>query len=95
MKPDESRIVKEGVRFYDVTVPCRIVITCEDLFPGSGDYEDPPDIREDRQIPCVQIWFENPAQKDNFNASGGYALAIEEAMTGLEDKMNRKIQWKT
>jgi hypothetical protein len=61
MKVDEVRIMKVGEWLYDGMVPCEVVITREDIFPGSGDYEDPPEIANDRNIQCVQIWYENPS----------------------------------
>ena len=95
MKIDESRIVKTGEWLYDGTIPCQIVITLEDLFPGTGDGEDPPEIANDRHVPCVQIWYENPSQPGDFKAGGGYAWTVAEAVRRVESTIRSKVRWKT
>lgn len=95
MKIDESRILKTGEWLYDSTIPCQIVITREDMFPGSGDYEDPPEIANDKHVPCVQIWYENPSKRGDFNAGGGYAMTVEDAIKRVEITIRARVEWKT
>ena len=92
MNPDESRIIKDGCWLYNGTMRCRIVVTREDCYPGTGDLEDPPSVRNDHHAPCVQIWFENPAQKGDFHASR-YANTVEDALSDLSRTISGKIEW--
>ena len=92
MKPDAARIIKDGYWLYNGTTRCRIVITREDFFPGTGDCEDPPTDRDDNHAPCVKIWFDNPAQKNDFYASR-YAHSVEEALSDLSRLISGMIEW--
>jgi hypothetical protein len=94
MKIDEARIVAEGEWMYDAAIPCRIVILSEAFFPGSGDYGDPPEIAEDREVPCFSVWFSNLSCKDEFNAGGGYYLTLSEAIRAVEAKVKGPVTWK-
>jgi hypothetical protein len=94
MTIDESRIVKSGEWLFDGSTRCRIVIQSETCLPGTGDYEDPDEIANDRAIPCFTIWFENPAQKGNYNACGGYCLTLEEAMNSVDAVIKGPVTWR-
>jgi len=63
MPIDKSRIVRIAEWFYDKTIRCQVVIQSETFFPGSGDYEDSPEIADDRNVPCFSVWYEIPAQR--------------------------------
>jgi hypothetical protein len=43
----KERIVKRGTFLYGGTFRCAVEILQTDFRPGTGDYEDPEDIRED------------------------------------------------
>jgi hypothetical protein len=94
MTIDESRIAKTGEWFHDGSIRCRILIQSETCLPGSGDHHDPEKIANDRDIPCFSIWYENPAQKGNYNAGGGYRLTLEEAMRSVEAAIEGHVTWK-
>lgn len=97
MKIDKDKIVKTGEWLYDGVIPCQIIITREDMFPGTGDYEDPPKISEDKDIPCFQIHYEGPSRRgeSNSGAGGGYALTLEDAIRDVESTIRSKVTWKT
>jgi len=86
MKIDKNRIVAKGEWKYGGITPCLIVVQQEDTWPGSGDFEDPPEITEDRKVACFSVWYENPSSKGNFNAGGGYFLSLEEAIEEITNK---------
>lgn len=93
MTIDETKIVAIGEWLYDGIVPCRIVIIKEDMWPGSGDSEDPPEIADDRYVPCVSVWFESPPTKGMYNAGGGYYLAVDEAIRAVTNLIGGEISW--
>jgi hypothetical protein len=92
---DETRIAKTGEWLYDGTTPCKIIIIHEDMFPGTGDHEDPPEIADDQDVPCVSIWYENLAKRGDYNAGGGYARTIEDAVKAVERTIRSKVVWKS
>lgn len=79
MDMSSREILASGTSLYDGKVPCRIVLVREDCIPGSGDYEDPPEIREDREVACVAVWHEAAGTPGVFNCCRGYYLTLEEA----------------
>jgi hypothetical protein len=48
LRPGE-RVVRTGYFMYDGTVRCPIRIVATDSAPGTGDYEDEPEVADDRQ----------------------------------------------
>lgn len=93
MNIDEKRIVAKGEWKYGGTTPCLIVVQREDTWPGTGDFEDPPEIAEDRRMPCFSVWYENPSCKGTFNAGGGYFLSLEDAIEETTKKVQGPVMW--
>lgn len=90
---DGEQIVKRGSWLYDGVVPAAVVITRGNMFFGSGDEEDPPALREDREVQTFRIWFESPPGSDNFPAGGGQYLSIDDAMEGVSKLLPNVPQW--
>lgn len=44
--------VKRGTFLYDGTVTCDVRIVRTEMRYGSGDHDDPPEIRDDQPEPC-------------------------------------------
>jgi hypothetical protein len=78
-----GRSVREGVWFYEKVSPATIRIDEVQLLPGSGDYEDPPEVREDRQGTFYRVSSTSPGGTD-FNCIRGYFDSIEEAQRSVE-----------
>lgn len=93
MKIDESKIVARGEWKYGGITPCLILIKEETALPGSGDYEDPLEIAEDREVQCFSVWYENTSSKGSFNSGGGYFLTLEEAKRETTNKIEGPINW--
>jgi hypothetical protein len=47
---------------------------------------------EPRRSLGVQIWYENPSQRGGFNASGGYAMTIEETVRGWKVRFDQRLR---
>jgi len=90
---DENKILARGEWKYDGVTPCLIVIQAESRWPGSGDYEDPPEFADDHDIPCVSVWYENPGSIGTFNAGGGYFLSVKEAIEAVTKNLQGPIIW--
>jgi len=90
---DNSQVVKEGVAVYDGTVQYGIKIVLSSVWPGSGDYEDPPDIRDDREVECYYAWHESPAEPRRFSSGAGPSATLLEAIEMVERATNGTVRW--
>ena len=83
--------VKQGSYLYDGTVTCDVRIVRTKMRYGSGDHEDPPEIRDDQPGPCFYIeWGSTTTRGDYQSGGGGYATladavrAVEQQVSGLK-----------
>lgn len=87
-----AKIVKRGICFYDSSVEYEVIIVESDTLYGSGDYEDTPEIAEDREVTCFYVWYEDLSRKGVFNAGGGGFLSIDETIASVEKTSSVKWQ---
>jgi hypothetical protein len=80
---ENSKVVMKGSWTYGGTVKYLQLIKSDVLY-GSGDYEDPPEIRNDKEIECYYIEF--------LSTSGGF-LILAEAIIEAEELTNQKVSW--
>jgi len=78
-----ARIIREGVWFYEKVSPATIRIDEVDLLPGSGDYQDPPEVREDREGTFYRVSSTAPGGAA-FSCIRGYFASLEEAKASVE-----------
>src|SRR4030095_1951228 len=83
--------VKQGTFLYDGTVTCDVRIVRTEMCYGSGDHEDPPEIRDDQPGPCFYVeWGSTTTRGDYISGVGGYATlsdamhAVEQQVSGLK-----------
>ncbi len=88
---DNTEIVKEGTWLYAGTVSRKIRIAREYVWPGTGDAEDPPEIRDDHYVECFAIWYET--DNDKFKAGGGYCATLQEAISAVERRVGSTVRW--
>jgi hypothetical protein len=85
-------LAKGRFKYSDqIFLPVRIVE--RDFWPGTGDYEDPEDIREDQ----LGIFFEmefSSSPDGIFNRSAGYFKTLEDAKERAKE-LNLNIIWET
>ena len=92
MVPDQN-IVKRGSWLYAGSVPAALVIVRAEVFYGSGDYDDPPEIREDRDVDAFQVWFETPPGSGEFRAGSQQFLSLREAMDAMDRLLPAPPRW--
>ncbi len=94
---DDAEVVKRGIALYDGTVPYNVKIVKSSVLYGSGDYEDPEEIREDREVECYYIWYESPGPPSRtgrpFRSGGGASLTLAEAMKHVEKATYGTVRW--
>lgn len=76
---DYADVIKEGTAVYDKTVPYEVRIIESLVWYGSGDYEDTPEIREDRTMKCYYVWYESLLSK-------GALILVEELFSRLQKR---------
>lgn len=92
MEVDPSRIVASGRWLYAGSVPCKIIIQREDVWPDFSDPED--DLRSgDKVMPCVSVWYESPGGGFGFTAGGGFFETVEEAKRAVEQRIAGGVRW--
>jgi hypothetical protein len=94
---DDDEVVKRGIALYDGTMPYNVKIVKSSFLYGTGDYEDPEEIREDREIECYYIWCAPPGPPDQtgrpFTTGGGAFLTLAEAMKHVEKATYGTVRW--
>ena len=86
-------VVAKGRWFYDGTVACSVLVQRLPIFYGSGDPEDPPEFREDRDEETYYSWYESPAHQGTYPAGGGCASSLEKAKEMVADNLRQQVKW--
>jgi hypothetical protein len=86
-----ERAIKIGMAKYDNTVPYKVEIIVTNFKPGSGDYEDPPEIQTDQFGTFYMIKYYSPPDF-KFSSGGGWYSSLGEAVS-VAEKMTGGIIW--
>jgi hypothetical protein len=89
-RPTDS-LVKRGTFLYNGSVSCAVEIWQTDLRPGSGDCEDPDQIREDAHGTFFEIRYASPGQ-GRTAAGGGWCDSLQAAISAVESATTG-VQW--
>jgi len=93
MKIEEIKI-KQGVYLYDGKVPVRVILYETNFSSGSGDYEDPKEIREDKVGKFYGYKYESAGTPGVFNNGGfGGCYKSEKEATKAVEKQFPSIIW--
>jgi|ERR1044071_980774 hypothetical protein len=84
MNRDNYR-VRAGTWLYDGTVRCGVEIWRRSLRPGTGDYEDPPDVQDDQEGEWYEILYEP--------AGGGFYDSLKAALEAVHEATHGTIRW--
>lgn len=88
-----AEVVKEGTWIYGNSVVCNIRIIKWHTLYGSGDYKDPPEIQDDREIECYYVEYESMTEKGRYGVISQGFLTLSEAMAEAEKSVFQKINW--
>lgn len=83
----KCKIMKRGILLYDHILEYSVIIVESDILYGTGDFDDPPEIAEDRECLCYYVWCDSPSRRNEY-CSGLFEayMSVEEAMTAIEKK---------
>ena len=85
--------VKRGRCVYNNSTEYDVKIVKWNILYGTGDYEDPAEIRDDRIVDCYYVFYEDLIEKGIFNNCGGGFLSVEEAAVSVERIL--AVRWLT
>jgi len=71
-----GEIVREGQWLYAGTVKTRVRIRRSQVWYGTGDYEDPPEEADDRDVECYYIEWE-AAGGGSWGGGGAFETLVE------------------
>lgn len=91
---ENSKVVMKGSWIYGGSAICYLQIVESDVLYGSGEYEDPPEIRDDKEICCYYIEFLSSTQKDKVDSTSDGFLTLAEAINGAEELTNQNVKWR-
>ena len=83
MMIDYANVIGKAELLYSGERTYNAVIIKKDFIPGTGDYEDPDEIQNDKICECYLVLYEDLINTDNY-ISGAYHLTLEEAKTSIE-----------
>ena len=78
-----NEIIKTGICRYG-SKQYRLFLCTSTFFPGTGDFEDAPEIRDDRGINFYCIWLEDIVNTGNISAGAGYYKQLSYAIRAAE-----------
>jgi hypothetical protein len=83
----KGETVKQGTFLYDGTVICDVRIVRTETRYGSGDEEDPPEIREDHPGPCFYVEWGSTSRRGEYSSGGGGYATLPDAMRAVEQRV--------
>lgn len=87
-----EELIAVGKWLYDNSVECAVHIVQRDIGYGTGDYQDPIEVREDQEGTFYYLKFSNPANPAEFSGGSGYFHSIEAAKKAAEE-MCSSLVW--
>lgn len=91
---DSWPVVARGYWLYDGTVRRSVQIMRGDVRFGSGDYEDPPEVAEDRDVETFYVSYPDPhAPDDPPWPNGGGFPSLAEAKAHVQHILRQTVEW--
>ena len=72
-------VVRRGTFLYAGEVVCHVRIVRSSTRFGSGDYEDPPEVRDDREEQCFYVEYTGSGTPDRFSNATVWFDTAEDA----------------
>lgn len=90
-----ENVVKTGTFLYDDTILCDVRIVYSTFLPGSGDWEDPPELADDQVGEFFYVQWGSTTMRGVFNGGSGGGNSIQEAVAAAESMpgVGRTIVW--
>jgi hypothetical protein len=88
-------VVKRGTFLYGGSVECEVRILQSAVRFGTGDYEDPRDLREDVAVPTFYVEYGSTTQRSVFTSGGGGHASLAAAVVAVEASLGSaaSVRW--
>ncbi len=86
-------LVLRGSWLYSGTVPCEIKIVCQNVAYGTGDYEDDPEMAEDKEGLFFYILFQAAGSPGEFKSMVGPFDTLESAKDHCFITTHGTVKW--
>lgn len=91
MIDDDLPVVKHGTWLYAGFVPCKVKIVLAHTLRGSGDCEDPPEVRDERKVEHFRPVY---CGADGSPLSeGGFFFTLKECVEAVEKQVGGPVSW--
>ena len=87
-----AEVVRQGVFLYDGAVTCDVRIVKHNWRYGSGDYEDPPGVRDDVEGKFFYIQYGSTSERGKYVAGSAAFSSVEEAVGHAERSLGG-VSW--
>lgn len=89
----DGQVLKQGTWLYAGEVVCDIRIVKHDWRYGTGDYEDPPEVREDQQGEFYYLEFGSAVKRGEYPSRGGCHYSLSEAVREADAATHGTVRW--
>jgi hypothetical protein len=83
--------IRVGEWLYDGRISLAVRLFKGDTWWGSGDEEDPPEVRDDRAIECYYLQLQ-AAGEDRFGSNRGF-LTLDDVESFGRDQLGSSLRW--
>jgi hypothetical protein len=90
---DDEKLVRVGTWLYAGHVPAEVQLVRREFTIGTGDYEDPPEIRDSHDVPCYYFLWGHPSEPGVFKAASAQYQSLDDALTAAETIVEGGIKW--
>jgi hypothetical protein len=88
----EPDVVRRGQWLYGTSVPCAVQIVRRMSRPGSGDYEDPPEIASDVTGAFFELQYHTPSGRPSW-VGGGHFETLDQATEAARRALGETLEW--
>ena len=95
---NDFAVVKEGTWLYDGQIATGVRIVSCSVQWGSGDWEDPPEIRDDLEVAGFDVQWASPTSPADYpNSASACFATLDEALEYVEGVAWAKdtLKWST
>jgi hypothetical protein len=91
----EPSVAKRGAFLYDGAIECDVRIVCSPVHFGTGDHEDPSDVRDDQDVVTFYVEYGSTSERGVFTAGGGGYPSLTAAVAAAEAALGSaaSVKW--
>ena len=90
---DGALEVMRGTWLYAGEVPCNVLILKTDMYYGTQDPQDPPEVRNDAAGEFYYVQYESPVQCGYYHYPQGPFESLMEAVQHVESAVGGDVSW--